>query len=197
MIGSTVPHRLMTQLLRVLSHKMRTPLSVISNDLQYLASIHPDAEVERSLGKVKTISDLLSAVQSGLHCEVVPQEVSLCELLTVAGIEYESEVLSLPRVKAGPDFLKILFQELREMTQCRVIGCAELGSYVALECSGEIASEMSRDFDFSLFTQVFNEELQLDSALFPILDSLLIASNISLHGRFAAGKITFQLQFSK
>jgi len=47
-------------LMKVLSHKVRTPLSVVMNDLSYYDGLLPDEECDRPLRRCREIADLLS-----------------------------------------------------------------------------------------------------------------------------------------
>lgn len=53
-------------LLKVLSHKVRTPLSVVMNDLSYYSSLLPAEECDRPLRRCREIADLLS------YCSLPP-----------------------------------------------------------------------------------------------------------------------------
>lgn len=46
--------------LRTLAHDIRTPLSIISNDLSYLSSLVGDSETKRPIDKCRQISELLN-----------------------------------------------------------------------------------------------------------------------------------------
>ncbi len=61
---STNIANLLDHLLRGLAHDIRTPLSVISNDLQYFATQLPKGECDRSLRRCKEISEHLSALSA-------------------------------------------------------------------------------------------------------------------------------------
>lgn len=50
-------------LMRAISHQIRTPLSVISNDLVYFKSLIDPAECERGISKCRQISDLFKPFQ--------------------------------------------------------------------------------------------------------------------------------------
>lgn len=47
-------------LMKVLSHKVRTPLSVVMNDLSYYDGLLPDEECDRPLRRCREIADLLT-----------------------------------------------------------------------------------------------------------------------------------------
>lgn len=61
----TLPLLVLAGLMRALSHKIRTPLSVISNDLSFFKSCLPTEDVDRSLQKVKVIGDILRSASDG------------------------------------------------------------------------------------------------------------------------------------
>lgn len=60
MSDDAVPLRLLKHLHKALSHRIRTPLSVISNDLQFLNSQYPHAELDRTIAQCKKITDVLT-----------------------------------------------------------------------------------------------------------------------------------------
>lgn len=67
---------------RVLSHKLRTPLSVIQNDLSYLQSIVPEGECRRSLDKCRQIVDLLRDSTPSKITECPKSEVDIVEVIS-------------------------------------------------------------------------------------------------------------------
>lgn len=60
---------------RALSHQMRTPLSVISNDLFYLQTLVAPEECQRSLERCKSISDILAR-----SCELDTEPLQLASI---------------------------------------------------------------------------------------------------------------------
>jgi signal transduction histidine kinase len=53
---------LLQTFVRVLAHRVRTPLSVILNDLSYLSSQHPPEEFERAVRRCREIAQILESI---------------------------------------------------------------------------------------------------------------------------------------
>ena len=92
---------------RVLSHKLRGPLSVIQNDLTYLQSLVPQGECTRSLERCRQITNLLrenlpSAFLSGSGIDdALRKLLAMVERLLPENIE--------PEVSIGPTKIRIAF----------------------------------------------------------------------------------------
>ncbi len=56
---TSTPLNLLAFLAHALAHRIRTPLSVISNDLHYFKSLLPSGEVDRSLERAREIDKIL------------------------------------------------------------------------------------------------------------------------------------------
>src|SRR4051812_47237557 len=58
---------------RALGHQLRTPLSVISNELAYLGSAHPGEDISRAVERCKSITGILQNINvpGGSLCDPV------------------------------------------------------------------------------------------------------------------------------
>jgi hypothetical protein len=82
-VHNSVNGALVKGALELLAHRLRTPLSVISNDLYYLESVLPADELSASRGKVAEISALLKCIapkQLPLSLQELKAHVSPLEL---------------------------------------------------------------------------------------------------------------------
>lgn len=52
----------LVRFIRALNHRLRTPLSVISNDLYYLRTVAAGSEIERSMTRVQEMKSILNSV---------------------------------------------------------------------------------------------------------------------------------------
>lgn len=53
---------LLSDFIQELSHALRTPLSVIANDLEYLSSVAGEQETKRALGRCRQIAEVLTTL---------------------------------------------------------------------------------------------------------------------------------------
>lgn len=67
---------LLSAFLRALSHKIRTPLSVISNDLTYFQTLVPNEDFSRAIGKVQDISEILRSFSQPIGVTLKLQSLS-------------------------------------------------------------------------------------------------------------------------
>lgn len=95
---------------KALFHKIRSPLSVISNDLTYLNSKFPDENIERTLNKCFTIGNIMRSSEVNLgafeneSCDVV-------EILKDAGF-VDSIAENKIIIFARSEHVRIAFKEL-------------------------------------------------------------------------------------
>ena len=61
---SELEHDLIAHFLKGLAHKLRTPLSVVSNDLSYYKTLLPDEDLSRSISRCREVSDILKLANS-------------------------------------------------------------------------------------------------------------------------------------
>jgi hypothetical protein len=68
-------------LARGLSHRLRTPLSIISNDLSYLRTLVPSGECDRALTRCREIAEILREISEGARLEGARQAFTIGALL--------------------------------------------------------------------------------------------------------------------
>jgi hypothetical protein len=67
------------QFLRALIHRLRTPLSVVASDLEYIEKKFPEAEAKRTIRNTQRIADMLSSVESILDATSLGSLKKVCE----------------------------------------------------------------------------------------------------------------------
>ncbi|MCB0333050.1 MAG: hypothetical protein KDD55_06090 [Bdellovibrionales bacterium] len=165
-------------LLRGIAHDVRTPLSVISNDLQYFATQLPKGECDRSLRRCKEISEHLSALSSILLDPLERKKTSLLTLLNESlGDHWDTSAISseifldTDRVRLG-----YVLQEIARVTG--VQGSKEKQSFIAWEdCCRLIFSFPAKDLSDTLVgassvTELIESQTNSHFTSPPIADAL-------------------------
>jgi signal transduction histidine kinase len=57
------------QFVRALIHRLRTPLAVVTSDLEYIDKKFPEATADRTLRNTKRIADVLSSIEALLDAQ--------------------------------------------------------------------------------------------------------------------------------
>lgn len=57
------------QFVRALIHRLRTPLAVVTSDLEYIDKKFPEATADRTLRNAKRIADVLSSIEALLDAQ--------------------------------------------------------------------------------------------------------------------------------
>jgi hypothetical protein len=109
------PFELVGTLAEALSHLIRTPLSVISNDLHYFAGRIPAEELERSNEKCRRIAESLSSVALLGRTPLEFRAIDLGSLL--AGVLKESLIGFVPRavIRGDHERLAVLLRIIRDL----------------------------------------------------------------------------------
>lgn len=190
MTGAQSSYLLVSHLLKALSHKIRTPLSVISNDLHFISSTYPQADSGRAREKVDDIAEILSESIRLLSKPSIIETFDIAEIFKDIGVK--SEVSE--RIRSDKLLLGQALSTLKTPFPYTVQGSAQFGALTTVELQGNLTAP--EGFEFSLFTQLFNELLQHQTTLPPIIDALFDASRVAVHGTVAGEVVTVQLQFS-
>ncbi len=99
-VSHTMPHdplktcHVLEGFARVLSHKLRTPLSVIQNDLTYIQTLVAEGECRRSLYKCRQIVDLLREISPPRIIECPKSEFELHDMISGLGTAFSFVRLS-------------------------------------------------------------------------------------------------------
>ena len=156
---------------RSLGHAIRTPLSVISNELQYLSAQFGEEECSRALLKCGEISDILGRLNGRLRCG--PEPLPLKEIIsafqaqgfTVQGQE-DSPGLSLhPTWAQVPQLCSSLADALSVSSRVLVVGAR-----FHLPGMFSLTSQEERSL-CSFFVEKFPEKDLLEPVLLEVLMS--------------------------
>ncbi|MCB9029468.1 MAG: hypothetical protein H6619_00315 [Deltaproteobacteria bacterium] len=179
--------RLIHALTRALAHKIRTPLSVISNDLSYFQSQLEPGETERGLRKVREINEILKLCGELGSGEVKIESLNAEELKDlilqnapeIAVNVSESKSYNLDKQKFILA-LQLIAHTLSDycskanLENCKIT--AVLDSKITLN-----VVRLEKDIKTESFTSLFCEQLQFDSPYPPIIDAILIAHDLKVN----------------
>lgn len=147
---------------RALSHQVRTPLSVISNDLFYLQTLIAPEECQRSLERCKSISDILAAACQvstrppsfeAVRLDVLLRDVFACLITEQCSINGDGE-----RLRQAFSMLSELLA-LESNPACNVSVCRENGNTVVKLIAPMPpfdVEELQEPLQVNSFTEVFN-----------------------------------------
>lgn len=123
-----------------LSHQIRTPLSIISNDLAYWSHSLPEGETDRAAQQIKTVSDILGNLQS--LCRLVDN----AQVVPLSGIGDFSFSAHL-RVRVAPGAMRKTLEILASFLVCSSSEGAgwritDLESFVSLSIGREATTSL-------------------------------------------------------
>ena len=202
-MGEENQHEDLLKLLRAftqsLAHRVRTPLSVISNDFSYFKSLIDPEECERGLRRVKEISTILDEVSAPFELNLDDEDyvlTSMAQLLSQTGIEHSGDDFSISTKTKG---LLYTLEALKKMIEKAADSAkAELcESDRSLKLVLNLKHDSEAEGDFSLMTDVMFEVLgqnSTDSLVFDIFSKALgVETKINLTGDV----LNLSLQFTK
>lgn len=172
-IKAALPLELVLTLTRALSHKIRTPLSVISNDLNFFKTLIDPKECDRGLAKCRAIAQFFEP------CERLQNQRGLSEDFSVADIVEES--VGYRAAQYGEDFTlrgnKLHFSqalkwmnELFPFDNIRFIKASR-----TINFSPRSAGQIDADLDpgFTSLTEIYFSNASDDSILPVLIDSVM------------------------
>ena len=173
------PVLLVAALVRALGHQIRTPLSVIQNDLSYLATIAPAEECRRGLDRCRRIADILKAAMLSGGTRFEQGE---CDLLALAREHQYSSTLGEARCRGDREKLAYIVQSLPSIVAslAGTVAAAELSREdrcIALSARATNAAESPRNGDYVSLT-----ELSLDGFKRDLIESVLVDAIVWSHG---------------
>ena len=163
-----------------LSHKMRTPLSVISNDLSYFETKIDPSECERSKRRCRELSELLKELslsnietQTSLDCQI------LVETLTTRGAGVAGSP-SCTLTSLGDSLLHafvLLDEFLAELDDGRRYSFSLKGS--TLSISVPVGTEPPADtIQTATLTEYLQEKIGVNSHIPPYVETIFLAHGI-------------------
>lgn len=98
--------QLLLQFTKALSHRVRTPLSVVTNDLHYLESLVGAGECERAIRKCHDISSLFNVTQKLYSLSPEKSQVNAVEIFKKSGVNITATAPAT--LRASADYLEFL-----------------------------------------------------------------------------------------
>lgn len=189
-------HAIVSNLIRALTHKIRTPLSVISNELEALRAVLPAVELEASRQRVTQITELLKTLsqfavspapkQNFDAQEIVRDLVAsnsgrivLREYAPALPVMGDRRMFALAVNSLAQVLLQLATQESKEpvVMHSRLLeGCGVIG--FRCEIRSVLCSSVQRTW--ASLSDFFNDEIDLDSFLPSCIDSILLAQNVTV-----------------
>lgn len=172
---------ILTAFTKALSHKIRTPLSVISNELHYLGTKVSKEEIERANSQCKKISDILSAA-SLIEGDLSFERFNTSELLKSSTSNFELKgdkekllkVFHLLAQTLGPIAEEKAFLEGKEI----VISYKPSGS-----------NYVDTTISYDTLSALVLENLNIDSIAPPLFDTIILSHGWKISSKIASGKI--------
>ena len=180
--NSEVPYQLLTALFRSLNHELRTPLSVISNELYVLQAQSQD--VEAALRKVREIDSLLGGVQHLLREPTPFQSCTLLDLLSEVSREHDLELVVHGESEWMVD-TDLMTRALREF--CVIaISMKRVERRVDIQSNGRVVfrsipPDESRSEKVTSVSQFLSQQGRAWDARIPVIDTVFILHGIILN----------------
>jgi hypothetical protein len=166
---------ILSALSHALSHQIRTPLSVISNDLFYLQSLVPEGECARALKRCQEISAVLQSVALQEELFESPAAISAREAFGLFSSE-EQRGADKILVQASPAILELLGKSLKELlallgTEAARFSLRSADSWAVLTFSQAVSADFAEGA-FASFTRYFSGHAALDAVQPMLLDAM-------------------------
>jgi len=101
-----------------LVHTLRTPLSVVSNELEYLKGLVPEGECERAIKRCQEISVTLKALSGALPCDMTFETLPLGALLNEIGFRIQApNLVTALSLRAQRPFLVFALSVLKRILE--------------------------------------------------------------------------------
>ncbi len=164
MTDITEVYRLLKAFTQGLSHKVRTPLSVISNEMVYL----PGTEELLSPKRCKEIAEILQL--STLPAADDFGEMELSHFFEQLGIEAEANDM---KIKASVNMFRKIFKLLKLLLKVDDIKIEVQDKKLILGCLSNMTIAATFDGAVTSFTECFCEKFAADTYMPPLLDVML------------------------
>lgn len=177
--------RTIQALVGALSHKLRTPLSVVQNDLSYLATVFAPEEFVRPIERCKQISQVLGASRVPKIEPLNTEALSPLDVVGQQGWELESELDRAILVSVNRAALTYVTKQWLNLFQSvDVQSSGYLGPMRVSQFEGSFlmgaSCKVSRDVisndeTYSYFIEPFYNLMNLDSIEAPLIDAVVAA----------------------
>jgi len=167
-------------LVRALSHQIRTPLSVISNELSYFKTLLPADECNRSLERCRGISEILSEISPKCLHDFSLNRIELAELLLVlkdyrvdlSALKGKSVVSNADQLRSALDLAEKALCVLGPISNKEIqIAPRQLEIMIAIRPASEVKDRIGNSA-FQFLSELICRKLEADSSLAPLADLL-------------------------
>ena len=172
---------LLSAFTRALAHKLRTPLSVLSNDLSYFKSKLGVEECEASERKCEEIAQILREITSVGGVQLDLKLLTVTELLRALDIQGVCDTdnalrvsIDLERWKVCMGFIQSVLNELSgKQTSCVPKLTTKLDFTWDLEVPESPASDLDLPAELDSLTEFVNVYCASDSPFPPLVDAIV------------------------
>ncbi|RMD86431.1 MAG: hypothetical protein D6808_03315 [Candidatus Dadabacteria bacterium] len=198
----------LTYLLYGFSHKVRTPLAVISNTVTYLNSIAPSEELNAIKRQVSLVSTLLKECVSIIDC-VKPHGARLStvtgeRLSNLYGAELSDGSTQEIELPLSEEAVSLVFSQIRSLLEGIVV---KENSSVKINCANNtkeiiFSSRLSSNLKGAIegsswesFTYLLNESLGQQTPFPPLLDEVLLSVGGKVKITLSEGWLKVEISF--
>lgn len=200
----------MDALVKALSHRVRTPLSVISNDLNYYKTVYAQEDFLRGIARCREITDTLKLINCLGGGELVMEELSLEECFDKAFSRLKGRELSW-RLHVDPG--EILRADRQRFSEALALLLGIIANQDSLSVSGKIIIELGHGrlnigfaFDKALIDQqigpinsltaFFSQYLGCDLVEAPLIDAVFLAHGWATEVEMSNGRLIFKIMLT-
>lgn len=192
---------LVASLAKALAHKIRTPLTVVTNELSYLSTQGQDCE--RAIQRSKDIASILK-----LACSLgstAPRSDERVDLVATTKRTFPEIVATqffvrsdMMRLDATLKLLKAMREDLadEESSSTSAVQLATQGSEGRLTVECKLHDPISVDGEFSSLTALFSEKLHLDLVEPPLIDAGAALCGVKINATLKEGVFKFTGTFA-
>jgi signal transduction histidine kinase len=182
------PLLLITSLIRALAHKIRTPLSVVVNDLEYLKAVSACDDYERILRRARDIADVLRQCTEACSTSPKLRTLRVLDFLHILTLEKHPFTLdNNPEITTDPAaasntlrMIQQLIAELRNGTP-PTPDIAHAGNMLHWTVSSPLPIKPGNRDSFESITAFVCEAADLDHTLPALIDAMLWNLGASIH----------------
>ena len=135
---------LFAALARALSHSIRGDLAVITNDLSYLATVHPGEDIERSRGRCARIGETLSKLSVLRDHELEQELVPLGEVFALNRAEMVGDVPEQISLWLDRARFSLACATIRELVE--KVGNAAMNSWIPMSLRTKAEQPITLEF---------------------------------------------------
>jgi hypothetical protein len=181
--------RLLSALSNALNHQMRTPLSVIQNELTYLQSLVSPGECDRALNSCQKIQQILAKFSSYLKSDNSFHEINLEELLSefqkIGLLVNAKKDVNDRKIFCNKELLSFAVHELHSAIQelqqvhCEIDCCT---NKIILRWTLDVSlyHEITEPKVFNSFSEFFCLFMHRDIFELPVIDAIFLDHNCQM-----------------